>query len=79
MWLGEHTGFDALGELDLVGRRQQSRLADAVEVHADEVRRGALRVEVGVGERPTLAGSSICWVGIPRSRIPRASRFESLD
>ena len=46
-----HTGFDALGQIDLVLRGQQSGAADAVQVHAHQIRGGTLCVEIGLGQR----------------------------
>jgi hypothetical protein len=45
--LGEHTGLDALGELDLLRGGQQRGLADTIEVHPDQIGRGSLSVQVG--------------------------------
>jgi hypothetical protein len=67
--LGEHPGLDALGQVDLLLGREQCGLADAVEVHADEVGRGALRVEVLGGHLGALDGLDLVAV---RRRAPRS-------
>ena len=46
--LGVKPGLDALGQLDFVGGGEQRRLADAVQVHAHQVRCGALSVQIAV-------------------------------
>ena len=54
------TGFDALGQFDLIGRIEQCRLADAVQVHPNEVGGRALGVEILVN----AAGGGICHNGL---------------
>ena len=55
--LGEDAGLDALGQVDLLRRGEQRGLADSVQVDADQVGRGALRVQVLGGRLGATIGS----------------------
>jgi hypothetical protein len=59
--LGIQAGLDTLGQLDLVGCRQQRHLADLVEIYPDQVCGGRCLVQVGerraaCGRYPVIAG-----------------------
>ena len=58
--LGVQPGLDALGEFDFVGGVEQRRLADAVQIHAHQVRGGALSIQIAV--KPACGG--ICHGGL---------------
>ncbi len=74
--LREDARLDALGELDLLRRGEQGGLADAVEVHADEVGRRALGVEVFLSELdPGLDGGSVVSGGRSRYAVRGGSPY----
>ncbi|CFE77779.1 Uncharacterised protein [Mycobacterium tuberculosis] len=56
--LGIQPGFYALGQFDFTGGVEQRRLADAVQIDAHEVRRGALSIQIAVN--PACGGPCGC-------------------
>jgi hypothetical protein len=77
--LGEHAGFDPLGQFDFVGGAEQGGLAYSVEIYTDEVGGRALGVEICFAEENRRVGS-FCRLrrNAPLSDSPGLA-FESLD